>query len=141
MKTFVCNFLICLQVDIFCKVGETLKLLSAWDIRSGDCQILSSSEEHYVPTAEPLFQQNDKLTKATNTKPYLQNILYNLEEKQISDQKVLMRKVNSGQKKGFYCSLCLLSFESIKNLNKHNEEHFTRRNSTLKCLLIASTHV
>ena len=81
-----------------------------------------------------MFQQNDKSSKATNTKPYLQNILNNLEEKQISDQKVFMRKVNSAEKRGYYCPLCLLSFESINNLNKHNEDHFTRRNFTIKCL-------
>ena len=81
-----------------------------------------------------MFQQKDKLIKAKNTKPYLQNILSNLEEKQISDQKVFMRKVNSAQKGGHYCPSCLLSFDSPKSLNKHNEEHFTKRNYYIQCL-------
>ena len=81
-----------------------------------------------------MFQQKDKLLKAKNTKPYLQNILSYLEEKQISDQNVFMRKVNSAQKGVHYCPLCLLSFDSPKSLNKHNEEHFTRRNYNIQCL-------
>ena len=72
---------------------------------------------------------------AKKSKPDLQNILSNLEEKHISDQKVFMRKVNSAIKKErHYCPFCLLSFDSPRNLNEHSKEHFARRNHAIKCL-------
>ena len=74
------------------------------------------------------------MIKAKQKKPDLQDILSNLEEKHISDQKVFMRKVNSAEKERHYCPVCLLSFDSPRNLKEHSEEHFTRRNHALKCL-------
>merc|ERR1712066_1212270 len=87
----------------------------------------------YVPIAKSLCQRRNKRTDTKEIHD-LQRILTNLEERQFSDQNLLMRKLRSDQRGKYYCLFCLLSFDSPCSLTRHNQEHFEKRNYKTKFL-------
>ena len=77
----------------------------------------------------PQVRLTSSFKNESEDKSSLSNVLRNLEQKQITDQNVFMRKLKQTQELSrFYCILCLLNFESQEALNLHNEQHFLKEN-------------